>query len=67
MSALLKNVMLCYNGGLLKNVMLCYNGGFLVFGGLKGIPPNGQSFSHPPHLKYIATYTENTKNPKNPW
>lgn len=41
--------------------------GFLVFGGLGASPPNGQSFSHPPHSKYIATYTENTKNPKNSW
>ena len=30
-------------------------------------PPFGQSFSQPRDLKYIATHTENTKNPKNPW
>ena len=41
--------------------------GFLVFGGLKGIPPFGQSFPHPRYSKYIATHTENTKNPKNTW
>ena len=27
-------------------------------------PPFGQRISHPPCSKYIATHTENTKNPK---
>ena len=30
-------------------------------------PPFGQSFPRPAYIEYIATRTENTKNPKNPW
>ena len=33
-------------------------------GGGFGVPPFGQRISRPRYSKYIATHTENTKNPK---
>ena len=55
------------NGTIIKAWRISATADFWDFGGLKGIPPFGQSFPHPRYSKYIATHTENTKNPKNTW
>ena len=42
-------------------------GGFRRWQRIFSHPPFGQISANPAYVEYIATHTENTKNPKNPW